>query len=255
MNQSDTNQEQFPDEWLHDYVDGALNPEQVASLHEALEKDDVLKERLREITEIVQTLRDLPHEATPPASVWSGIRARTQVDSRSDLVSLEGHRRHKRRVQVSWPQLAAAAFVLVVGTGTATWAIANRTASSPISIADEEIFQQGLDPRDVLPVLDLGEAPAPGEALPLDSDGLFAQFEATAASLEAVVDEGEALLDPETVSIIRSSLSTMNLAIDQARTALEADPNSAALNRLLMNTMRKKVELLTEVATRIQAVA
>ena len=248
-----------PDHILHDYVDEDLSAEDIQELEAALKRDEVLRGRLDSITRTVSALRSLPSEMSPPQSVWAEIEKRTKAEDSPEseapsqtasVVSIQDARR-SRTFSFSVPQLAAAALVLVVGSALLTKVIVNPDDGA--SLVAGPSVEEGLAPDARL--VGFGPAPAPGEAAAFDSEDLFQQFEATAAQLETVVSEGERLLDPSTVEVIRSSLDTIDQAIAEARQALEQDPGSESLNRWLMNTMQKKVDLLTEVAHQIQSVA
>ncbi len=78
----------------------------------------------------------------------------------------------------------------------------------------------------------------------------YAQF---VADLEGRLGAGRDVLDPGTVQVIEQSLATIDSAIVQARTALEADPNNVYLNQHLASARAKKLRLLEDATSLIAA--
>lgn len=258
MNDSNDNRHQdkadIPDSVLNDYLDGELDPATETAIGEALGHDLDLRRRLRALSETVEAVSDLPTTAEPPEAVWADIQRRIG-DSSGEPIQLSSVQplRTQARMSFSWTQLIAAAFVLVVGTGTATWALADGGVSVP-ETGNINVPTRGI-PSVIASVADNLVVPDPGDALPLGEGDLFSRYEETAAELQKLVTEGQEFLDPETVVIVRNSLATIDTALAEARQALEQDPGSEALNRLLLRAMRKKVDLLQGMAAAIQSAA
>ena len=68
------------------------------------------------------------------------------------------------------------------------------------------------------------------------------------ATLQAIVTEKRARLDPATVRVVEDNLNLIDVAVKQARAALARDPASGFLTGTLDNVLQKKVELLRTVA-------
>ena len=66
--------------------------------------------------------------------------------------------------------------------------------------------------------------------------------------LERVLADNRAELSPETVQIMESSLQIIDDAIEDARRALQNDPNSAMLGELLRSAYQRKLDLLRQAA-------
>ena len=64
--------------------------------------------------------------------------------------------------------------------------------------------------------------------------------------LQKVLAERRGQLDPETVKTIEANLKIIDLATNQARQALAADPANPYLKDYLSNQMKRKVELLKQ---------
>ena len=64
------------------------------------------------------------------------------------------------------------------------------------------------------------------------------------AVLQDLLDRDEALLAPQTVAQLKSSLRTIDEAILEARNALARDPANKMLIEMLSGTYRQKVDLL-----------
>jgi hypothetical protein len=74
------------------------------------------------------------------------------------------------------------------------------------------------------------------------------RYDAAIADLQQVLDQHRKELDPATVRIIEENLHIIDVATDQARKALAADPANPYLNGHLAEQMRRKVDLLRQVA-------
>ena len=73
-------------------------------------------------------------------------------------------------------------------------------------------------------------------------------YEKEVVALHRILNEKRDMLDPKTVAILETSLTMIDSAISQSRTALKNDPNSPFLREQLNNALDKKVELLRTVA-------
>jgi hypothetical protein len=73
-----------------------------------------------------------------------------------------------------------------------------------------------------------------------------AELDAAVFELEHALQEGRALLSPETLATIEQSLRTIDEAIGEARGALANDPSSPLLNRLLLSHQKNKLRILRQ---------
>jgi len=123
---------------------------------------------------------------------------------------------------VTSAQLMAAGFALVILSGGAAWYFARgNRAQEPVA-----------------------QSPAGIEAT--TASHVDPQYAAEVQDLQKVLDERRGQLDPETVKTIEANLKIIDLATNQARQALAADPANPYLKDYLSNQMKRKVELLKQ---------
>jgi anti-sigma factor RsiW len=161
-------------------------------------------------------------DVAPSHDLWPGIHARIA-------------RVHQpRRVSFSIPQLAAAAVLLIAVSAGTAWVVSNRVAgpASTTSAAIEAEVEPTATPDVVRPV-----------------NFADPQYDAAVSDLERALDERRNDLNPRTVEILERNLKLIDAAIAQARQALEEDPGNAYLNRHLVESRRRKLELLRRAAS------
>lgn len=228
---------------LHDLVDGLLSSSEVADVRSHLETCSVCREEHALLAEAVGQIRALPRTGTVPEGLWTNIETRIGVRAPGSGGALESHTadvvpiastaRPRRTMAFSLPQLAAAAaLVWLLGSGTAWLALSSR----PTVVAPE----MGV---------------AGSEADPATRAVLTTQerYDLAASQLEAALDRGHELLSRETLMTLEYSLRTIDTAIDDVRRALEADPGSDVLVRVLANHQRIKLGVLRQAATSLHA--
>jgi anti-sigma factor RsiW len=218
-------------EWtdqLSDYLDGELAPGErhavEAHLASCAECATTLEE-LRRVVERARLLRGRP----PSADLWSGVADRLAADGARDT----GRRR--RLISFTLPQLAAAA-VLVAAVSAATAFVGGRLAGERTS--ERRAVAQAS-----------ATSAQPASAPELVTVGLAdVQYDAAVADLERALKNGRGKLDASTIAALEQSLQTIDQAIDQARQALAADPANSYLNGYLLETRRRKLDLLRRAA-------
>lgn len=221
-----------------DARDGQFEDRTRGSLEGAGPEDEVMAE-LGPMRELVEDLAALPTEARLPRDLWPGIRARIAGGQASKVVPIErAVAPTARRFTFSLPQLVAAGVALAFISGGSVW-LALSTQPAPSGAA-------------VTPIL---SAPP---ALAVSADGgipatTVQDYENAVAELEIILEEGRLVLGHETIDRIEESLAVIDDAIGEARDALDADPASDVLNRLLTRNMWKKMEILRQTAVAIRA--
>jgi hypothetical protein len=159
---------------------------------------------------------------TPSRDLWSGIEARIAAPSapRFSLLRSPAFR------------LAIAASLLVTVTSVVTWQVA-RTAD------------------DGVPALaDLPESYAEESALHRASfTASVTQMDREIATLESIVAERRAELDPRTIAVLEANLRVIDDAIAESRAALAADPASQFLASQFTRAYTSKLTLLRDAAT------
>ena len=208
---------------LSERLDGSLSPEEAGLLDAHLVTCADCRTVLADLERVVVHARALPAIA-PAEDLWPGIAARVASFARAE----EEPRARKRPatfvrgITMSWPQLMAAGFALVVLSGGGAWYFA-RGHRAPATVA---------------------QAPAGTEAATVAHED--PQYAAEVQDLQKVLDERRTQLDPETVKTIEANLKIIDLATNQARQALAADPANPYLKDYLSNQMKRKVELLKQ---------
>ncbi|MBR9990686.1 MAG: zf-HC2 domain-containing protein [Gemmatimonadetes bacterium] len=237
---------------LADSIDGVLSAADEAALQEHLAACEACRGVAAELRAVVEAARTAPaHE--PAVDLWPGIRKAiaesvplsaadaaalaTENSTRTPVMRIRpartGNYRFTRRLSLSVPQLAAAAVLLMALSGGAAVWLMGRSDSQAVA-AGTIIQSAGGDAGSVQTV---AARVAAAQAAPPD-------YAEDVTTLERALQENRAQLDPVTVEVIERSLESIDRAIEDARTALEADPGNPYLHRQLDNTMRRKVDVL-----------
>jgi hypothetical protein len=73
------------------------------------------------------------------------------------------------------------------------------------------------------------------------------EYEQAASALLEALQRRRAVLSPDDLARVEANLEVIDRALEQVRQALVKDPESPELNRMLVATHRKKVEVLRRV--------
>ncbi len=236
------------DDRLQDFREGLLDPEMELAVRQHLHGCGRCRKELDEISSLLGDLGDLPSEAEPSRDLWPQIAWRLEAGRKESKagfrvpegsghpeLSLEGppyvNARTRRRISLPAWQVLAASIALMVVSGGVVWTV--------------------LSGR-----IDAGTA---GVSLPASPAALAAWGDASGgydqalADLEAVLEQGRGVLDPETVRVLEKSLQSIDEAMEQAGDALAQDPGSTVLRRFLADNLRKKMNLLRKAAMAVYA--
>jgi hypothetical protein len=203
---------------LSDYLDGEdLSAADRADIEAHLETCDSCRSALAELREVMAFGASLP-DTPPAADLWPGIAARLTPPAVVPFARAE-----KRRFSFTLPQLVAAGLALMVLSGGLVWVarLGDPRTSLPTAVA-EEIPDASYSPATLV-----------------DSN-----YDQAVADLEKTLDAGRSHLDPETVRVLENNLRTIDLAIEQARKALRADPANVYLNNHFVQSRNRKLALL-----------
>ena len=193
-----------------------------------------------EQNELTKRLNELPTDVQPERDLWPDIQARMKSNGVHDdrtvlsISSARGWGKARRHVPVVWAVAASAAFASIVGGSV--W-VSMRGAA----------VDAGANPG-----LATGPVSSDYDPYAFASEGL-AEYEAAAADLQAVINAGREMLDPETLEVLEQSLTTIDAAISEARAALDADPGHEGLRRMLQENHRRKLGLLRQAAVAVQS--
>jgi anti-sigma factor RsiW len=206
---------------LSDYIDEELELSRRAELEAHLLECPDCAATLAALRRVVDRARALPERASEPLpDLWPGIEAR--ITGRPRVVALGGPAWSERRVSFTMTQLAAACLAIAVISGGAVW-YARTTGRH--------------DAGRLIPGSDAVAAVTPATSSP-------AATTAAVEELRRALASGRDELDPVTVRTLEESLIAIEVAILQARRALDADPRNPYVRAHLDETMRRKVELL-----------
>lgn len=206
-------------EKLSAYLDGELSADEAAAVEARLARDPELRRLLEELRAVKTAAAAQPDVRAP--DLWEGIRHRIGSGRPTPATAAgESDVGRRRRLMVTLPQLAAAAgIVLLLGVSLGR-------LTGPAATADGE--------RVAL------ELPATGETTTVANYASFVE------DLEARLEAGRDVLEPGTARVLEESLAKIDVAIAQARTALENDPNNVYLNQHLASARSRKLRLLED---------
>jgi anti-sigma factor RsiW len=238
------------------YIDGELAPAEAASLEQHLASCDDCNAMLAELRDVVAGANALP-AGEPPRDLWPAIataiagpaaqasRADAVLSAADDIavIRLDEARSTRRarqdrhaRFSFSLPQLAAAAVVLMAIGGAAVFLLAGGVAPGVGVVAADETTQGAIV---------LSSSPVSESVRLVGAPPAFQRFESDVATLEQALEDARSSLDPATVEVVERSLESIDLAIADAKAALDADPANPHLHRKLESTLEKKLALLS----------
>jgi hypothetical protein len=206
---------------LDDWLDGALAPAEAAAVEAHLAGCHSCREAERRLRQVIAHAAALPRSVSPPRDLWPGIAR--QIEGRAGW-----------RGWLGWGPslvLAAAATVLLAVAGV-LW-----HAQAPATVHTVEIPGPGPELTAV----------AAGGASDLVLVQAEREYESAANALLAALQQRGASLPPGDLERVRTDLQVIDRALAEVREALARDPASPELNRMLVSTHRKKVDVLRRV--------
>ena len=214
-------------EWtdkFSDYLDDELAPGERAAVDAHVAGCADCARTLDELGRVIEQARSL-RPRPPAADLWQRVADRLAANGQTT-----GARR--RLVSFTMPQLAAAAVLIAALSGAVAF-VGGRFA------AVRDPHQQTV----------VHSSPAADQQAPTGGDIVTvgfadAQYDAAVADLEHALKNGRGKLDQSTIAALEHSLQTIDHAIDQARQALAADPANTYLSGYLVETRRRKLDLL-----------
>lgn len=240
------------EERLNDYVDGLLSADETRQVERRLAECSEARSTVRFLRSLREEASTLPTSIEPGRDLWPTIQSRLAP---APLVALdetdtkEPGRPADRRGNAAgwlpslrapqWAALASAAMLLVVASsGLTAWMLGAQGVA--VTGGANEPTEFG----DVVP--------AAGGALD-DLRPVQAEYAVEIEQLLWALHENRDTLDPDTVSTIETNLRVIDRAIRKSREALEEDPESSGLVRMLTSNYRRKLELLQRASRIIEA--
>ena len=184
---------------------------------------------------IAAEARSLP-QLTPSRDLWAGIAERLDAGAPRTLSTPRSEQRWFARPVV---RMAAAAALLVMATSAVTWRLAtDRDARVP---AAEPAFADGS--------VDGTAADGTPRYTQAAYQSDFEAMDLEIRSMQALLDQRRAELDPATIAVLEKSMKLIDLAIAESRDALLKDPASQFLAAQLARSYSTKLTLLRSTAT------
>jgi hypothetical protein len=210
------------DERLDEWVDGELSAAAAAEVGAHLASCSLCQERERRLRQVLAHAASLPRSVTPPHDLWPDIARRVERE------------RSRSWASGGWsPWALAAAAAVLVGLTAALW-----SGRAPSAVKTVEI--PAATPETRLAAL-------PGAV----SDPVLAaaerEYEDAANALLEALQKRQAEIQPETLLAVRANLEVIDRALAEVREALARNPSNPELNRMLVATHRKKVDVLRRV--------
>ena len=210
-------------ERLDDYLDGTLDEASFQELELHLASCPACREEERGIRAVIALAAALPREKAPSRDLWPDIAE-------------EIGRRRRFAVFPSVPRRPA----LWLGALAAAAAVVIAVRVSPPDQTPIGRQVAGPTPGAVVQPAALGGGvPAFAEA--------EREYQRAAAELMAALDTRRASLAPDTTAAIDENLRVIDQALAEIRAALQRDPQSPKLGRMLASTHEKKIDTLRRV--------
>lgn len=201
---------------LSEYLDGELTPAEHRETDTHLAACGECREVLSELALLKETAAELREvDRVPDADLWPAVAWRIKT---------------RRGISLTWMQALAAGLALVVLSSMAVWMTLRGGDSDPAQTAADTV-DRGPD---------VGAPEAPVVVANFADEA----YENAVKELRQALEAGRSRLDPQTIQVLERNLAAIDEAIDQARTALEADPANVSLNSYLAGVRRRKLDLL-----------
>ena len=220
---------------LDDWAEGTLSDAERGAVAEHLDGCGACAAEAGGLEALLAAAAGLPREVRPPRDLWAGIDARLDAPEADPApkpavpaIALP------RRRSASLPRwaLVAAALALVVVTAAVS-AILTRRYDEAMALK----LRRGGEAPSAVGGVQTGSRPAG------DEESRF-----LTASQELLDGLERQNLAPETMAIVRRNLATIDAAIVELQAALERDPGNGELNRMLLATYQRKIDLLEQAA-------
>ena len=206
---------------LDDWIDGALDADAAREVAEHLRGCEACRAEERRLRQLLAHATALPRSVAPPRDLWPGIAER--IGDRWSFFGLRGLQ----------PLLLAAA--------------------AAVALALAALVQTGVGPQSVRTVAMPGASPSTGALVSAAtvSDPVLAaaerEYEDAAKALLEALQRRRGGLPAEDLARVEANLQVIDRALAEVREALVKDPANPELNRMLVATHRKKVDVLRRV--------
>ncbi|MEO8029506.1 MAG: zf-HC2 domain-containing protein [Gemmatimonadota bacterium] len=216
-------------EQLSAYLDDELPADARTEVEEHLAECAECRTALEELQGVLSRARALSGDHSG-VDQWQSIAALIQKPA-------IGSQAVRHRVNLSWPQLATAAIVLIALGAAIPWLVVPRPKHQTVASTGTTTTPAPTivaDPREVHAVV---------AGLTASKD-----YDDAVQDLQAVLDQHRSKLDSGTVKVLERSLARIDRAIGEAQKALASDPGNAYLSGHLARTRVRKLDLLRHAA-------
>lgn len=224
------------EEWtdkLSDYLDGELPEPEHRAVAQHVAGCVACARTLDEIRSVVAAAQSAA-PIDPPADLWRGIAERLAAPESVRPV-LKRPPAPGRRISFTIPQIAAASVVLALLSGWAAIRLIPQNGSAVPGTSNADVQARP------------GSGTSADVALATVSFD-DTEYDAAVAELERALQAGRGRLDPTTVEVVEENLTIIDEAVDEARRALAEDPANGYLSGYLVETRRRKLDLLRHAA-------
>lgn len=224
---------------LSAYLDGELDGVSRARMETHLADCPECRRALGDLRAIVAAAPYYPGRA-PARDLWSEIEARLD---QADIVPIGGSHTAAQasvppsRNRFGWRELIAASIVMAAAGGGSVYLALRPSGTQPVA------GSVTLRPVPLLPALVENHSVAFAES----------RYDAAVQDLEQLLEAGRSRLDTATVRSVEESLRKIDVAIAEARAAIQRDPSNTYLNRQIAANMRRKLNLLRTATNAIAA--
>lgn len=251
-------------ERLDDFVSGELPDIETRMVERHLDGCEACRAEAGAIRALLAEAATLPAGIAPPADLWQAIAPRLEPRAAPAPVAEETKvipfaPRRQVWEPPRWALQIAAALVLVVSSSLITMRVMEER-EQPRSIATLPGNEAAAPVRGGTRIQDGGSTTNPSGAIPVSAPSgragngrttALAAFRPAEQEYQRAVDElvqaletRRADLAPETVATLERNLAIIDAAIAESRQALERDPDSRELTRMLSRTYDAKVQML-----------
>ncbi|MEO6214063.1 MAG: zf-HC2 domain-containing protein [Vicinamibacterales bacterium] len=209
---------------IQELADGTLGPVRRAELQTHLDQCDACRALSADLRSIRDAAAHLDTR-TPGPHVWMQIAGRLR---REGQVAAPSSRRHYA--------LLAIAAALMLSVGTSLWLLLPGGGQSP-------------SPRDVPTAGDTRGNATPGDTVQSITEDLRVaeqHYQSAIVKLEQAAKSNDGSIDAQTAAVLEKTLTVIDQAIAESRTALRTEPQSQPARDSLFDALRRKVTLLQD---------
>jgi anti-sigma factor RsiW len=221
---------------MHELVDGTIGPIRRAELQQHLDTCDACRALLADLQFVRDSAASLEPLA-PPDGVWLQVAGRLRQEGRVAPLPAAPPASTRRYAVLA----IAAALILTVGASIMVL-LRSEPGPAPNAAATTAGNAAAEDP-----VQGIAEEIRLAEMHYQNAIGRLEQV----AKLDAAT--GETTIDPQTVATLQKSLSAIDLAIAESRSALRTEPQNAPARDSLFDALKRKVVLLQDTVVLMNA--